>query len=671
MGGSSLHRLRKLMHKLILLLLLAAAPAFGQTHTYGALDRDQTWTGKQQMPIKPYTVATLPPTVTPFTVVIVTDSDGTGCTHGGGSTALFCSFISGGWVVLGGASNGILNATTGSGSDLGAKINNLISSNNCGSNSSGCSIAIPPGNYSYSTDIVLPQNTTLSCGNLAGWSTVENPSPTATTLSYTGSGTGITLSGIQAAVVGCTLTVSANAVAGVTLSASNTVLFRSYLIGGGTSTNLVNINCGSSGCEKPELDFVDFYGYTGKAIYCANSNDTSLTNLTGYSVGSQQTSVAFTIDSQCNGLKATRLSFGGSGLHQIVFSDSLSTGAPTWTVLNTAEADCARGGAGILFDSTLGSEVLHARITNGWAAGAGQDCAHYGSAPITISPGIDISGGIGITIDTFEDRSNTGDGILLHGAGVADVTITNGKIWGNNFKYGGLGGDNGDYGGIRVNSMNQSLIITSNYIGNFPGSSDGHQHYGVKITQANPLNTIVANNSFTDNTLVPYIFVANFAYPVVYGNATPNAGPTPFQTMLGDLAVTSFTGGQNVTTHLVPNYGLTTSFHMGLGMNGYFDGTNWHFRSDSTNNGGCLIVGTEQGTGEFDCIGTNGTPASDQTIAPASLSTITVASWDSTGIFRSKAGFGFGATNGFTGTKTAGTCVFTIQGGIITAVSGC
>jgi hypothetical protein len=33
--------------------------------------------------------------------------------------------------------------------------------------------------------------------------------------------------------------------------------------------------------------------------------------------------------------------------------------------------------------------------------------------------------------------------------------------------------------------------------------------------------------------------------------------------------------------------------------------------------------------------------------------------------------YSFGATPGFTGTKTAGLCVFTIQGGVITNVSGC
>jgi hypothetical protein len=34
-------------------------------------------------------------------------------------------------------------------------------------------------------------------------------------------------------------------------------------------------------------------------------------------------------------------------------------------------------------------------------------------------------------------------------------------------------------------------------------------------------------------------------------------------------------------------------------------------------------------------------------------------------------GYSFNGVAGFTGTKTAGTCVFTIQGGIITKVTGC
>jgi hypothetical protein len=34
-------------------------------------------------------------------------------------------------------------------------------------------------------------------------------------------------------------------------------------------------------------------------------------------------------------------------------------------------------------------------------------------------------------------------------------------------------------------------------------------------------------------------------------------------------------------------------------------------------------------------------------------------------------GYQFSRTNGFTGTKTAGSCTFTVQGGIITNVAGC
>jgi hypothetical protein len=41
------------------------------------------------------------------------------------------------------------------------------------------------------------------------------------------------------------------------------------------------------------------------------------------------------------------------------------------------------------------------------------------------------------------------------------------------------------------------------------------------------------------------------------------------------------------------------------------------------------------------------------------------------GVANASAGFGFNGTPGFTGTKIAGSCTFTIQGGIITNVTGC
>lgn len=510
-----------------------------------------------------------------------------------------------------------INVASYSGSDIGAQANTAISANSCGA-STPCQLVIPPGLYSFSTAITLPQNTSLDCGMTSGWSNVQVGGATSTSLTYTGSGDAITLSGPQATLTNCSLTVGSTATSGVKMTAGQTLFSHGYLIGGGPSTKLVNINCGI-GCEKPEVDFVDFYGYTGRALYCANSNDTMVTNLTGYATGGQSTSVAVTIDSQCNGFKATRISFGGSGLHGIVFSDSLGTGGPTWTVLNLAEADCPQGGAAILFDSTLANEDTHARITNSWGSGAGLNCSSLSNPTVTISPGIEIDGGMGITLDTVEARSSAGDGILINGTGVYDVTIVNSQIWGNNFKYRTFGGDNGDFGGIRVNAIGSGLVITGNYLGNFPGALDGHQHYGVKMTATNPLNTVVSNNNFNDNTVIPYTFVKGYAYPEVYGNAVINSSSTPFQTMLGDFAVTTLTGAATVTPHLIPNFGSVGSYKMGLGMNGYFDGTNWHFNSDNVNNGGSLIVGDENGAGTIYAVPTSGSPTVDQTLTMTTL----------------------------------------------------
>lgn len=52
--------MRKFLLRLLFAVVAAWPVAYGQTNTFAALELDQTWTGKQQMPIQAYTVATLP-----------------------------------------------------------------------------------------------------------------------------------------------------------------------------------------------------------------------------------------------------------------------------------------------------------------------------------------------------------------------------------------------------------------------------------------------------------------------------------------------------------------------------------------------------------------------------------------------------------------------------------
>lgn len=90
-------------------ILLSSALCGAQTHTFAALDIAQIWTGSQQIPIKNYTVATLPVAPTAYTEVIVTNTTGASCTTAGGTVPLLCAYIGGGWVALGGPGSTTLN----------------------------------------------------------------------------------------------------------------------------------------------------------------------------------------------------------------------------------------------------------------------------------------------------------------------------------------------------------------------------------------------------------------------------------------------------------------------------------------------------------------------------------------------------------------------------------
>jgi hypothetical protein len=76
---------------------------------------------------------------------------------------------------------GVIDVTTQTGSDIGAKFNAAITTGG-GCATQSCTLYVPPGSYSFSTTINLPLNT---FGNLSVW---LNP---GAILSYTGSGTAI------------------------------------------------------------------------------------------------------------------------------------------------------------------------------------------------------------------------------------------------------------------------------------------------------------------------------------------------------------------------------------------------------------------------------------------------------------------------------------------------
>jgi hypothetical protein len=55
-----------------------------------------------------------------------------------------------------------------------------------------------------------------------------------------------------------------------------------------------------------------------------------------------------------------------------------------------------------------------------------------------------------------------------------------------------------------------------------------------------------------------------------------------------------FSNLSGIGSYLIPDYGIANAYTQGLGMNAYFDGTNWILPSDSANSGGALILNSHE-----------------------------------------------------------------------------
>jgi predicted RNA-binding protein with TRAM domain len=84
--------------------------------------------------------------------------------------------------------------------------------------------------------------------------------------------------------------------------------------------------------------------------------------------------------------------------------------------------------------------------------------------------------------------------------------------------------------------------------------------------------------------------------------------------VFGDLGVTR----SNIGAYLIPDYAATNGYLEGLGINAYFNGTNWTLPSDGTNNAGSLIL-TNHGNGNLTLYTFASTGSAAQSISSANL----------------------------------------------------
>ena len=450
--------------------------------------------------------------------------------------------------------------------------------------------------------------------------------------------------------IGCSLVLGSSASEGIRMGGASNQVIDAAISGGGTETKLVHIS--GSGTEDNHLVGSRISNFVGKGVYIDHANDTFLTDDTVYGVHGNSTGVSLTIDTAAGGTAISNFSGGDSGAHGLVIQNTLGGRPPTWIFANSFLSDISASD-GWVFDSSLGSSNIGATFMNSWSAGSG-------GAGIRISGGSMIYIGAGTKI-----RSNALDGILIDSNKIVALSIDGNQILGNNTSNPHTAGP---YSGIRVTAHVSGLVITNNTIGNAP-EVGGNQAYAFYST-SDIDNVNFSHNNCAHNTVGCLQAEAVAASKLTaVGNTSEtelylmNKFPSPVETNARGVGA----------AYLMPYNGPNLT---GFGGSLYFDGTNYRTQTDGGSNGGFGFLGSfASGSSCLYSIPTS-KPTSGQTISPSNLGgycalSITPTLISAPAAINAATGFKYNGTSGFTGTKTAGSCVMTIQGGIITNVTGC
>jgi hypothetical protein len=499
-------------------------------------------TAMPQLALGPYTIAAGPnqlPAAAQWTnyMTTVTDASSTAnCTAGGGVIVMICISQAGAWVPMTGTGvstfvnwaspgaigattpnsgaftsvNNVVNPMTYSGADIGAKINAAIAAACTGLQ---CTILIPPqaAQLTFSTGIVLGNNQTLECSR---GGQITNTTLTNQALSYTGTGSAVTMNGYGARVIGCDFLLGSSAAEGARLGGYSNFLDDVGFTGGGTSTILAHVS--GTSAEDNHIQFSRFSNFTGVGVQCDHANDTYLESTSMYGTVGNNTGLGIVIDSNCGGFMANNIPIGNAGLHGVVIRRTLGGTYPLSMFFHNVQVDLSTSDCW-LFDSTLGSANLIATLNNIWAAGCGGN-------------GISVQGGSWIHVGSGSNiRANQKSGVLINGTNAEyDVIIADSFILGNNQV-------NSTYSGVDIINHPAATNIVNNQIGNAP-EVGGHQVYGINAA-SDVEGLVIANNNLGYNATGPLTTAAVTASKLtVIGN--DNAGSTaPASVIPGTLTV--------------------------------------------------------------------------------------------------------------------------------------
>ena len=541
-----------------------------------------------------------------------------------------------------------IDVTRSPGEDIGAKIN--ASAASCAAKSP-CRITIPTGQqFSFTHTIDFIPNETVECPRSSLINNSGSPSPDVQ-LNYTGSAIAITMNQSGGRFVGCSLNLGPNAAEGIRIGGGSNQVRDAGISGGGPNTKLVHIS--GNGTEDNHLVDSRVSNFTGKGVYVDHANDTFLTDDLVYGVVGNTTGVSLTIDTAAGGTAISNFSGGNSGAHGLIVQNTLGGRPPTWIFANSFLSDLSASD-GWLFDASLGSSNIGATFINSWSAGSG-------GAGIRISGGAIIYIGGGTKI-----RSNALDGILIDSRNVVDLKIEGNEILGNNTQY--PKDPRTPYSGIRVTAHLESLSVNNNTIGNTP-EVNGNQFYAFySSSDIDNVNFSHNNCAHNRSSCLNTAAIASSKLTAI-GNTSEseeallNHFPSPIEANVRGI------GGAYLMPYINANL-------VGLGGNLFFDGKNYRIPTDGGSNAAFGLLGSyASGASCIYAIPTSA-PSSAQTLSPSALQkfcTLSIApnTVSSPAAIDSGGGFKVNGIPGFTGTKTVGSCVITIQGGIITNITGC
>lgn len=385
----------------------------------------------------------------------------------------------------------VISADSYVGADMCAQINAAVTVLAAAGLTGGV-VQVPAGSYNCTTTIGSASNTT-----------VEGMGAYATTLNWTGVNTG-TLVNISGAVgfrfrhIGLN-TSQGNTTTAISVATGTQTEITDVKIAGGSSTTgfCTGIQITGDGVSTSSNTTwinqvrMDNYICTGLAIN--HAVDTFISDGSWFSSVNNATVVNLSVDTGTSGLYVQSTSTG-YGLHGLLVQHANTGGAygaaPVYLFFDQFLADTTTGGDAYLFASTLSTNITSAVFTNCWAAAAGLN--NVGAVVTTGSNGITLAGGQGVTFDTCRIRDNVRNGIAITSANVAQVTISNSLIVGNNVE------NNADGHGVYETAAATRVGIIGNRIGNVLDTG-GHQKFGVKIAAVNATGLRVLDNDLSDN----------------------------------------------------------------------------------------------------------------------------------------------------------------------------